>query len=411
MIARTKRLRTGLNNLCRRLMIDRAGNIAMTFALVSVPLLGTIGAAIDYTQLVNSQRHLQDAIDTAAVSAAASMVSGKHTDTTVKDYAVNFVLGQLSQSLTTAEAAQLKTKLAVAVTTTGSGSTKTYSIKVSGGYTVNLSPFANFLGYGTMPIAGVSTTQSQSVSKNAMSMYLVLDRSGSMSFVTDTVGSLNTKCQNYVTISDWYSYPNLKTTKPCYVNKMGALKQAAASLFDELDILEEKDTTDTVVRLGGVSFTDEMQTPEATGWGTSKLRTYVSNLPAYPSGGTDMTDGMKQAYDSLTESTETTAHTNKGNTSYSKFIVLMSDGENTGASSTHNPALDVITLTHCTNARTAGITIYTIAFMAPTKGENLLKACAGVDSNYYSANDMTSLVKAFEEIGVKAAKQSTRILN
>jgi hypothetical protein len=49
--------------------------------------------------------------------------------------------------------------------------------------------------------------------------------------------------------------------------------------------------------------------------------------------------------------------------------------------------------------------------MAPTKGETLLKACAGVSSNYYAANDMTTLIKAFAEIGAKAAKQSTRILN
>lgn len=410
MIARAKGLRTGLNNLRRRFMIDRAGNIAMTFALVSVPLLAAIGASIDYAQLVNSQRHLQDAIDAAAVAGAASMVAGKHTDTTVKDYALNFVAAQLSTTLSDTELAQLKTNLAVTSTTTGSGSVKTYTLKVSGGYTTNLSPFANFMGYGNMPVAGVSTTQSQSVSKNAMSMYLVLDRSGSMSFVTDTVKDANVKCQNY-TSSNWGYYPNLTKTKPCYVNKISALKQAAASLFDELDLLENKDTTDTVLRLGGVSFNDSMQTPQSIAWGTSSMRTYVNNLPDYPTGGTDMTDGMAQALSALSASSESTAHTTAGNSSFSKFIVLMTDGENTGNSATWNPALDTETLATCVSARNAGITIYTVAFMAPSNGEALLQACAGVTSNYYSANDMSSLIAAFAEIGVKAAKQSTRITN
>ena len=410
MIARTTGLRTGLNKLCHRFMTNRAGNIAMSFAIVSVPLLAAIGVSVDYAQLLNSQRHLQDAVDGAAVAAAASLVSGKHTDTTVKDYAVNFVLGQMSSALSTTEAAQLKSKLAVAVTDTGSGSVKTYTVKVSGGYTVNLSPFANFVGYGTMPVGAVSTTQSQSTAKNAMSMYLVLDRSGSMSFVTDTKEENNSTCQNY-TSSNWRYYPDLPKTKPCYVNKMAALKTAAAGFFDALDVLEKKDKTDNVVRVGGVSFHDEMQTPQAIEWGTKKMRKYVKDLPDYPTGGTNMTDGMAEAYATLKTDDEKDAHDEEGNTTFSKFIVLMSDGENTGASSTHNPLLDAITLLHCTNARKAGITIYTVAFMAPPNGETLLKACAGVTSNYYVAKDMASLVQAFAEIGNKAAEQATRILN
>ena len=392
-------------------MMDRAGNLALSFAIVSVPLLAAIGASIDYTQLVNSQRHLQDAIDAAAVSAAASMVAGKHTETTVKDYAVNFVLAQLSSELNTTEQAQLKSAIGVTVTTTGSGTAKTYSIKVSGGYTVKLSPFAQFVGYTTMPVAGVSVTQSQATSKNAMSMYLVLDRSGSMSWVTGSLDGTKTKCQNYFDLGDWAQYPYLPNSKPCYVNKMGAVKAAAATLFDQLDLVEKKDLTDTIVHLGGVSFHDKMQTPEPMAWGTTNLRAYVTALPAYPDGGTDMTGGMKQAYDTLVAASETTAQTAKGNMSFSKFIVLMSDGENTGSSGTWKPALDTVTLTTCTNAKAAGITIYTVAFMAPTNGETLLKACASNVGNYYAANDMPTLVKAFAEIGNKAAKTATRITN
>lgn len=406
----TAKLKLALGSICRRLFADRAGNIAISFVVVSVPLLAAIGVSVDYAQLVNSQRHLQDAIDGAAVSAAASLVAGKHTETSVKDYAMEFALAQLSSALTATETAELKSNLAVAVTTKNSGSVKTYSVKISGGYTIKLSPFASFAGFRTMPVSGVSSTQSESVSKNAMSMYVVLDRSGSMAWVTDTKDTTKSSCQNY-TQALWGYYPYLSSTSPCYVNKMGALKTAARSLFDELDALEAKDTSDKVVRLGGVSFNDAMQTPQTIAWGTSGMRTYVNNIPGYPTGGTDMTDGMAKAYESLSASSETTAHTAAGNTTFSKFILLMTDGENTGNSSHWNATLDEETLKTCIDARAAGMTIYAVAFMAPPKGEALLRACAHKSDNYYSANDMDSLIEAFAEIGAKATKQSTRITN
>jgi Mg-chelatase subunit ChlD len=94
-----------------------------------------------------------------------------------------------------------------------------------------------------------------------------------------------------------------------------------------------------------------MQTPKAIAWGTSSMRAYVGNLPAYPTGGTDMTDGMEQACKALTASSEVTAQTAKGNTSFSKFIVLMTDGENTSNSTSWNPALDTLTLATCTRPK------------------------------------------------------------
>lgn len=42
----------------------------------------------------------------------------------------------------------------------------------------------------------------------------------------------------------------------------GCPKEAAASLFDQLDMVENKDATDKVVRTGGVLFNDNMQTPQ-----------------------------------------------------------------------------------------------------------------------------------------------------
>lgn len=396
--------------LCGRVARNDCGNIGLTAALLLPVVFGAISLGIDYTSVVNSHAELQRAIDSATLSAAASINSGHHNLTNVGTYAKKFLLAQLASSLTPSEKTELSAALVVEPTKNVVASKTTYTVKLTGSYRVQLSGFANFIGFSAVPIAATSTSQSEGVAKNALSMYLVLDRSGSMSFVTETVNSAVTKCQNYKS-ANWSQYPNLASTKPCYINKIAALKTAAASLFDVLDQQEAVESNDSIIRVGGVSFTDSMQTANALAWGTTAIRKYVTALPAYPTGGTDMTDGMDNAYKALIASSEQSAQAAKGNATFSKFLVLMTDGENTGASSSWKPALDTETLATCTAARSAGITIYTVAFMAPTNGKALLLSCAGVPANAFVADDMKSLVAAFAAIGAKASDQMTRITN
>ena len=393
-----------------RLLRDRHGNFAIVTAIALPMLLGVVSMAIDIGSIVDVHNDLQAAVDSASLAAAASMSSGKTDTTSVQAYTKAFLAGQMANYLTAAELTELKAGMAVTATQTITANAKVYNVTVKAAFTKPLSGLATMVGYTTSKITASSATQSQAESKNAMSMYLVLDRSGSMSWVTDTVFSTTTKCQNY-TASNWSTYPNATKTKPCYVNKISALKTAAESLFDQLDAAEAADTSNTLIRVGTVSFTDEVQDPEPLAWGTTAVRNYVTALPAYPSGGTDMTSPMTIAYNALRASAETTAQATKSNTTFTKYIVLMTDGENTGASATWNPLLDTKTLLTCTAARTAGITIYTVAFMAPVNGKALLQSCSGSSANSYEADDMDSLVAAFKAIGEKASKQSTRLTN
>ena len=76
MIARTVTLKTGLKSLCRRFMTDRAGNIAMSFAIISIPLLGAMGVGVDYIRAVNLHREIQGNLDAALVAAVAASWAG-----------------------------------------------------------------------------------------------------------------------------------------------------------------------------------------------------------------------------------------------------------------------------------------------------------------------------------------------
>ncbi len=107
-----------------------------------------------------------------------------------------------------------------------------------------------------------------------------------------------------------------------------------------------------------------------------------------------------------------------------KFLVIMSDGENTYQTrSNHNKSMygafgytakgrlpelqpastmTTKTLTACSNAKAAGITIFTVAFrdaVTSSAARDLLQSCASHPSQALLASDGPALKKAFENIG------------
>lgn len=389
---------------------NRSGNFGILTAVALPMLLACGGVAVDLTNEALAHNELQAATDAAALATASALVAATATTSTAQSLAADFVAGQMSNYSSTTDTAAIKAATKATVSQSGSAGNPTYTVAVTSSYSLALNGMTQLLGPKAETISTTSSTTSQASSTPAMSMYLVLDRSGSMSWITNVVQSTTTKCQNY-TEDNWSSYPNLKATKPCYTNKIAALKQAVATLADQLDTAEAKDTSNTVIRTGAISFTDSAQTPSDLAWDTTAVRSYVTALPAYPTGGTDMTTPMSTAYNALIASKEATTQASKGNSTFAKYIVLMTDGENTGNGSTWNQSLDTATLATCTSARNAGITIYTVAFMAPANGKTMLQTCAGSSSNYYAADDMDDLVAAFKNIGEKASDQITRMTN
>lgn len=387
---------------------DKHGNFGILAAILIPVILGAVAVSMDISKLLSDKSKLSSALDAASLATASALTNGDITSSQAQAFAVRIAAGQISTTLSDAQVKELKASLVASVTSQGSGTKKDYTVKVTGRFTSNMLAFSAFHSASNRTVGGSSTASSQAQTATAISLYLVVDRSGSMSWETNTKDTSQPNgCWQYLQ-DDW---PYQSYSKPCYVNKMSALKTAASALFNQMDSIESVDATNSLVRTGVVSFNDQTQTPSNLTWGTKSSRDYVTALPAYPTGGTDMTGGMSTANSALNAATETSAQTSKGNKDFKKFIVLMTDGENTGYSSNWDPSLDAKTLTTCTAARTAGVTVFTVAYMAPPNGETLLKSCAGDVSNYYKATDMPSLIKAFSDIGGKVANQTTRMTN
>lgn len=71
---------------------DRHGNIAMIFSLALVPLVGGIGAAVDYSRATDKRAALQLAVDSAAIAGARQMPKG---EAEVKSAVAAFMKGNM----------------------------------------------------------------------------------------------------------------------------------------------------------------------------------------------------------------------------------------------------------------------------------------------------------------------------
>lgn len=417
-------------SLLPRMISDRGGNFGIMTAVLLPVLIGAGGVAVDLTNVMQVRSQLQGLVDSAALATASAMAENEMTAAEAETFAANYFLGQAEQATadpnaTAAQAAAHKQALedgfaADATVTSSSGNAQTYDIKITMNYDVAMSGLSRMLGLATMHVA-VSGSSQSGREGNALSMYLVLDESGSMAYDTSTVNSAQPTKQVTTSVYGQYvcggttkrpitctGWHNVTSTVTNYITKMQSLKAAAAAMFSELDTADpEKE----LIRVGADSYDDQTKTQQAIAWGTSAASTYVKNLPDVPAGGTDASGAMTNAFNALkaANTAEKTAHTAKGNTSFERFIVLMTDGEMTGNSADWNSTIDTKVRNLCKQAKDDGIKIYTIAFMAPDRGKSLLSYCASGTDYYYEPDDMTSLVESFGEIARKAAKTATRL--
>jgi Flp pilus assembly protein TadG len=387
-----------------RLLRDRSGNFGMMTAILLPVLIGAGGMALDVTNMLISKAELQDAADSAALAASTALATGEAANVAAaEELAKQFFLGQASNTMGEEAATALAGTLDIDIKTTTTSNGKSYEVKVASNYNLALTPLMSVLGYGTMNIATSGTsTSGTSVEQTALSMALVLDQSGSMNWDTTTVASKTCAKKKNGKCKEW---------DITYVKKITALKTAAAALFDALD---SADPDGKLTRTGAVSYTHEVkgQTSPLMAWGTSAARTYVSGLPENPAGGTDASGAMVIADEGVKKladgsDTETTEHLTKDNTKVNRFIVLMTDGEMTGNSDSWKENIDKKVRDACNSAKSHSIRIFTVAFMAPKKGKELLQYCATTSADYYEPETMEQLVSDFSKIAQSAVKGRT----
>ena len=178
---------------------DSRANIAITFALTAIPILGSVGAATDYSMAARIRTKLQSAADTAAVASVSeksagwtaamgmtgdgSVGAGVTEATNVFNGVASTMTGYQNLTITN-------------LTVTKTGPNLSANLQFSAQVPVT---FMKVLGWQTMTVTGTSTATSSL--PLYLDFYLTLDVSGSMglpSTPAEAVRMQNINPDNYV---------------------------------------------------------------------------------------------------------------------------------------------------------------------------------------------------------------------
>jgi Flp pilus assembly protein TadG len=224
-----------LSRLLGRFRRDRRGNIAVIFAIATVPLISAVGCAIDYSHAVQMQSKLQAAADAASVgsiaktsvayTAAGNMTSDGPIAAGVTD-ATNIFNGNMSgvtgYTLNTMSATVNKTGSAVT-------SVVNFSANVP-------ASFLGVMGMNNMTVTGSSTSTANM--PQFIDFYLLLDNSPSMGVgatpadVTTMVNNTPDQCAFAChDLNNSNNYYNLAKSLGV-TTRIDVLRQATQNLMD-----------------------------------------------------------------------------------------------------------------------------------------------------------------------------------
>ncbi len=337
---------------------DKSGNIAIFTAFALLPLMISVGAAIDYSRVVQIRGKLTQSADAALLSAASSvmksgLVSGEGTISASDEMIINAQLNEVFDKFFKANFGS--NAAGISYNIVFDPETKDVKVELDFTYTTAFSGFIT----PDVNLATISAINMKASGQGALTMMLVLDKSGSMG----------------------------------WQNRMNILKIAVLDMSTQF---EEKDPNHEFVRLGAVAYDSSQKPSSNIAWGTVAANGYVQAL--LPGGGTNSSTAMQTAYQDVSNAQEVDEHEEMNQQVPKKYIVFLTDGNN------NKSQYDTQTLNACDQAKNSAIEIFTVAFQAPAQGQQLLQNCASSTNHYFQATNAQDLINAFKYIGAAAVK-------
>lgn len=428
----------------------RRGNVAITFALATLPIIGGVGAAVDYSHANSVKVALQAALDSTAL--------------------------MLSRDATTVSAADLQTKAtnyfnALFTKSEARNATVTATYTATGGSTVVVNGSAvvptavmGIIGYDNIVINGTATATWGST---RLRVALALDNTGSMAsdgkmtalksatknLLTQLKAAAGNNGDVYVSIipfsknvnvgssnytADWIDWDDWEavngswqTTTTCTSGSSRRGRSRCSStqtwvpkahstwngcITDRDQNYDQKVTAanpaDATLPVGQAStlFPAEQDSScplkmMGLNYDWTSMNSLVDQM--YPNGWTNQPIGLVWAWQSLVGGGGLTVPAKDANYQYQEIIILMSDGLNTRDRwyQSQTPIDDRMYLTGngagtCANIKASGITIYTIH--VNTNGDpmsTLLKNCASTTDKFWMITSAAELTNVFRTIG------------
>jgi Flp pilus assembly protein TadG len=386
-------------------LADRRAGVAPMFALAIVPIIGLVGAAVDYSRGNAARSAMLASLDATALMLSRDAAGMDPAQVSAK--ATSFFNAQFNRP----EVANLQVTATLQSPQAGS-----FILDVNANGNVPTT-FTKLLGQSKLDISS-SAQVKWGVKK--LELALVLDNTGSMAS-NGKMGELKTASHN------------LLTTLKNAAKQLGDVKVAIIP-FDKIvkigtdyasqswvdytvhniqqdqwqgcvqDRDQPHDTQDTTpssdfhtkfpaVQCSSITsvmtLTDILDTA-----GFTNLNNKIDAMN--PSGNTNVTIGLVWGWHALTASEPLTQGSEPA-PDKDKVIVLLTDGENTqNRWTTSGSAIDARTALACNNAKAANIKIYTVRVI--DGDANLLRNCATKPNMYYNVNQASELSSVFSSI-------------
>jgi len=425
--------------LFKRLLLDRAAGVAPLLGLCFIPLVGAVGAAVDYSRAASVRTSMQMALDSTALMLSKE-AQGLNT-------------AQLGSKATAYFNALFQRPEASNVQITqefSSPALSTFSLKITGTTTV---PTVFWRVLGTDHV-DITATGEVLWGIKKLNLALALDNTGSMSssskmtelkkaahtllttlqnaaqtpgdvkvsiipFATDVnVGTGNvgagwinwtggpnpaeTWDDNNGTCSKSISNPKSKTK--C-TTASGVWTPASHNTWNGcvMDRDQNNDVLSTATGTGSTNYYSHQATacptammPLSTDW--TALNSKIDAMT--PTGNTNVTIGLQLAWQSLSPVAPFNAPAVSPD--LDKVIIALTDGDNTqNRWSSTQSVIDARTDKVCTNAKTDNIKIYTIRVI--NGNASLLKGCASKPDMYYEVAQASQLNSVFTAIAQNLA--------
>jgi Flp pilus assembly protein TadG len=438
-------IRTLIDRLRRtvhELRTANGANVSVTFALATIPIVGAVGAAVDYSHANSVKTALQAATDSTALmlSKTASTMPNSQIQTAATNY--------LTALFNRPEATGLT------VTATYTASSSQLVVLSSANVKTN---FMGLMGMSTMKVGADAQVK---WGNSRLRVALVLDNTGSMSddgkmtalktatnnlldqlkaaaskdgdvyvsivpFVKDVnVGASNYQA-NWIDWTDWDANNGSCSKKPwwgSYNNKSDCQNAGGNWTHDNHNtrngcVVDRGDSNapnsanyDTNVAGTNPAITATLfaaeqynscpQAVKALSYDWTGMNNLVSAMS--PNGNTNQAIGLAHGWMSLVGGGPyPTPPTMDANYKYSQIIILLTDGLKTQDRwYTSQNSIDTRQAMTCSNIKAAGITLYTI--QVNTGGDptsSLLQTCASDSSKFFLLTSATQIVKTFQQIG------------
>ena len=408
---------------------DRRGNVAIIFALSLLPIIGLIGAGIDYGHAISVRVALQAALDSTALmltKKATSLTSGQ-----LQTLAQNYFTALFNRP----EAQNVS--ITASYTTTGGS-----QVVVSGSANVATN-FMQVMGFHTLNVTGQATAK---WGFSRLRVALVLDNTGSMAD-NNKINELKTATNNlltqlqsdvqqngdvYVSIipfvkdvnlgpsnynaswidwTDWNSnnqtcvgHGNNFTCSPnnhstwngCVVDR-GDENGPAAGNYDTNVVAPANGNTPTLFSAEQYSACPQAAMGLSYNW--SAMTTLVNNMT--PNGNTNQAIGLALGWMSLVGGGPFTQPAMDPNYTYQQVIILLTDGLNTQDRwYSVQSSIDARQTLTCNNIKAAGIILYTVQVSTDgTPISTLLQNCASDSSKFFFLTSASQIVTTFNSIG------------